>query len=150
MNIKELIDLDLINLELKATTKDAVIHELAGMLEQNHLLYNLEGFIDDIYERESICSTGIGFQIAIPHAKSVHVKVPSLVFGRSDEGIVYDSMDGDISKLFFMIAMPEEGINSHLKVLAMLSRRLMHEDFRDQLKEAKTKSEVLELIYTMN
>ena len=150
MNIKELIHLDLINLSLKSTTKDAVIHELADMLVQNNSLIHLEGFIDDIYARESICSTGIGYQIAIPHAKSIHVRVPSVVFGRSDEGIVYDSMDGDVSKLFFMIAMPEEGINSHLRVLAMLSRRLMHEDFRDELKEAKTKTEVLELIYTMN
>lgn len=150
MNIKELIHLDLINLELKSTTKDAVIHELANMFQQNNSLIHLEGFIDDIYARESICSTGIGYQIAIPHAKSIHVRVPSVVFGRSDEGIVYDSMDGDVSKLFFMIAMPEEGINSHLRVLAMLSRRLMHEDFRDALKEAKTKAEVLELIYTMN
>lgn len=150
MDIKALIGLDLITLDLKASTKDGVIRELAAMLNQKNHLSNLEGFIDDVYDRESICSTGIGFQIAIPHAKSVHVLVPSVVFGRSDSGIDYDSMDGDISKLFFMIAMPEEGINSHLRVLAMLSRRLMHEDFRDALKEAKTKAEVLELIYTMN
>jgi fructose-specific phosphotransferase system IIA component len=150
MNIKELIHLDLINLELKSTTKDEVIHELAGMLAKENHLFHLEGFIEDIYAREAICSTGIGYQIAIPHAKSVHVRVPSVVFGRKDEGIIYDSMDGDVSKLFFMIAMPEEGINSHLKVLAMLSRRLMHEDFRDALKEAKTPKEVLDLIYTMN
>lgn len=150
MKIKELIHLGLIELNLSSTTKDGVIRELADILDKNRRLSDLEGFIDDIYDRESIVSTGIGYQIAIPHAKSVHVTFPSVVFGRKDEGIVYDSMDGDIAKLFFMIAMPEEGINSHLKVLAMLSRKLMHEDFRESLKEARTKEEVLALIYTMD
>lgn len=149
MVIKELIQPHYIELHLKANTKREAIEKMAKILEASKAIDQLEGFLKDIYEREAIISTGIGYGIAIPHAKSVHVLTPSVVFARSDEGIDFEAMDGKDSHLLFMIAMPEDGTNAHLKVLAMLSRKLMHRDFREALLEAKTEKEVLDLLYTM-
>jgi fructose-specific phosphotransferase system IIA component len=150
MVMKELINLSLINLILKAKTKQDAIEELATLLLDQDIVDDFKGFLDDIYAREAIFSTGIGYGIAIPHAKSKHVKKPSVAFARSDEGVWFDAMDSKNANLFFMIAMPEDGTNAHLKVLAMLSRKLMHESFREALLEAKTNEEALALLETMS
>jgi PTS system nitrogen regulatory IIA component len=150
MIIQELIQPSYINLNLNAKNKREVMEAMAVMLEKEKAIDDLEGFLQDIYEREAIMSTGIGYGIAIPHAKSSHVKIPSVIFARSDEGIAFDAMDGKDAHLFFMIAMPEDGTNAHLKVLAMLSRKLMHLAFRESLREATSKEEVLKLLYTMD
>lgn len=150
MVIQELINLNNIELQFNPHTKDEAIEALAKILLKNQEINDLKGFLNDVYEREAITSTGIGYGIAIPHAKSSHVLIPSVIFARSDEGVPFDAMDGKDAHLFFMIAMPEDGTNAHLKVLAMLSRKLMHSDFREALLDAKTKEEVLTLLYTMN
>jgi fructose-specific phosphotransferase system IIA component len=150
MDIHHLINEDLIITELKASSKHEMILALAYKLSDSNRLISTEGFIEDIYKREFIDSTAIGYKIAIPHAKSSHVKLPSLVFAKSTEGIDCNAIDGDLSHLFFMIAMPEEGVNTHLKVLAMISRKLMQESFRQALLDAKTKEEILNLIYKID
>ncbi len=150
MVIQELMNLKNIELDFQAKSKTEALDTLAQILLKNKAIDDLTGFLDDVYERESITSTGIGFGIAIPHAKSSHVTIPSVIFARSDEGIPFDAMDGKDAHLFFMIAMPEDGTNAHLKVLAMLSRKLMHSDFREALLETKTKEDILKLLYTMN
>jgi len=150
MIIQELIQPSYINLNLNAKNKREVMEAMARMLEKEKAIDDLEGFLEDIYAREAIMSTGIGYGIAIPHAKSSHVKIPSVIFARSDEGIAFDAMDGKDAHLFFMIAMPEDGTNAHLKVLAMLSRKLMHQAFRESLREATSIEEVLKLLYTMD
>ncbi len=146
MKISELIDLPLIKLSLEAKSKDQVIKELSNILLDNKRISDLKLFIEDVYEREALGSTGIGFKIAIPHTKSKYVTKPSLVFGKSVNGIEYESLDGDPAELFFLIAMPEVGANTHLQALALLSRNLIHEEFREQLLEAKTKEEVLKIL----
>lgn len=150
MHIEDLIKEENVLLDFDADTKEEAIQHLAEALFTHHKIDDLDGFLKDIYERESITSTGIGFGIAIPHAKSSHVIIPSVVFARSVEGIPFDAMDGKDAHLFFMIAMPEDGTNAHLKVLAMLSRKLMHEDFRTSLRDVSSIDEALQLLHTMN
>ncbi|MDO9628478.1 MAG: PTS sugar transporter subunit IIA [Acholeplasmataceae bacterium] len=149
LTIHELTNLSLIHIDLKSLTKDGVLFELAHYLHKENRIADTKLFLDDIYEREAIVSTGIGMKIAIPHAKSKHVLIPSVIFGKSEKGIEFNSLDSKPAHLFFMIAMPEDSANQHLKVLALLSRKLMHESFREALMQAKTKEEVLALLYTM-
>lgn len=150
MKISELIDLPLIQLDLHSKSKDQVIRELCDILKSENRISDLDLFIDDVFEREALGSTGIGFKIAIPHTKSKYVTQPSLVFGRTDHGVEFESLDNEPARLFFLIAMPEAGSNSHLRVLALLSRNLIHEEFRDQLLEAKTAKEALEILHTID
>ncbi len=150
MKISELIDLPLIKLNLESKSKDQVIKELSNILLENKCISDLKLFIEDVHEREALGSTGIGFKIAIPHTKSKYVTKPSLVFGKSVNGIDYESLDGDPAELFFLIAMPEAGSNKHLQALALLSRNLIHEEFREQLLKAKTKEKVIKILKTID
>jgi len=150
MKINELTSLELIELSLKAKTKDQVLKELANILYENKRVSDLDKFVEDIYERETLGSTGIGFKIAIPHTKSKYVTKPSLVFGKTKNGIDYESLDNIPAELFFLIAMPAEKSNTHLHALAILSRNLIHEEFREQLLIADSKEKVLEIINSID
>jgi PTS system fructose-specific IIC component len=143
MKIKELMSEDIVTLDVQSDSKTDVIKELATLLFDADRITNLDGFIEEIEKREALGSTGVGFGVAIPHAKTKFVKHPSLAFGRRSTGIDYDSLDGEPTDLFFMIAAPEGGENLHLKTLAKLSRGLMDEDFRTSLRQAKTKKELI-------
>jgi fructose-specific phosphotransferase system IIA component len=137
-------------LSLNARSKDGVFHELALLLHRNDRISDYSHFIEDVYEREDMGTTGFGFGIAIPHAKSPYVKIPSVCFGKSEQGISYDSIDGNPVYLVFMIAMPETDSKQHLTTLAWISRNLMHESFRKKLMEAKTPEEVINIILRAN
>ncbi len=144
--IQELFTKDLMIDALKATTKDEVIKEMVEQLDTAGKLINKAAFLDAVFAREAEYSTGIGMGIAIPHGKSKGVKVPSLVFARSEAGVDYESMDGEPAYLFFMVAVPESANEDHLKILGLLSRKLMHKETREQLMAAESYEKVIEII----
>jgi fructose-specific phosphotransferase system IIA component len=146
MKISELIGNEIVTLDIKAKTKDDVINELVDLLYKDNRISEVEGFRQEILKRESLGSTGIGYGVAIPHAKTEFVIKPSLVFGLSEEGVEYDSLDGKVAHIFFMIAAPKEGANLHLQTLAKLSRKLVHKEFRESLKTVQTKEELLNIL----
>ncbi|MNW47624.1 PTS system mannose-specific EIIBCA component [compost metagenome] len=85
--------------------------------------------------------------VAVPHGKSAAVRKPRVVFGIKPEGVDWSSADGSPAKLIFMIAVPAENKgNEHLKILQMLSRKLMDDGFREQLLQVKSKQEAYELL----
>ncbi|ADH98453.1 PTS fructose transporter subunit IIABC [Salisediminibacterium selenitireducens] len=146
MKITELIQRGTIALNLQASSKEDVIKELADVLDREGKLADKDEFINAIQAREDQTSTGIGESVAIPHAKTSAVKEPAIVFGRSQAGIDYDSLDGQPAKLFFMIAATEGANRFHLDALSRLSTFLMDEAFRDALLKADTEDDVLRLI----
>lgn len=99
----------------------------------------------DILKREAESSTGMGEGIAIPHAHDTAVKKPAVMFARSVNGVDYRSMDGQPAHLFFMIAAPEGGDNTHLQALAALSQVLMNPDVVNALKAADTPQKVQDI-----
>ncbi|MCZ0702138.1 PTS system fructose-specific IIC component [Natronobacillus azotifigens] len=146
MKVTDLLKKETITLELRSSTKATVIDELITTLDQAGRLTNKTTFKQDILKRENHTSTGIGEGIAIPHAKSPAVKTPSIVFGRSKNGIDYDSLDGKPSHLFFMIAASEGANNEHLDTLARLSSMLMDPAFRETLLNASSKEQIIDAI----
>lgn len=146
MKITGLMTKDIMCLDLESTKKKEVIKELSQMLFDADKVSNLDKFVTEIESREQLGTTGVGYGVAIPHAKTKFVKTPALAFGKSSQGIDYDSMDGEDAHIFFMIAAPADGANLHLQTLAKLSRKLIDEDFRDRLHKATTKEEVLEIL----
>ncbi|MGB9803412.1 PTS sugar transporter subunit IIA [Desulfofundulus sp.] len=144
MDIRDLITKQLITLRLLSREKKAIIEELSTLLMENGYLTDLETFVQDVLKREELGTTGIGFGVAIPHAKSAAVKRSALAFARPVCGVEWDSLDGRPVHLVFLIAVPAESAgNEHLKILSALSRKLIHEDFRRVLQEAKDESDVL-------
>lgn len=146
MRITDLLKEDIMILPVKANTKDGVIDELIAKLDAAGRLHSMEGMKEAILAREAQGSTGIGEGIAIPHAKTAAVKIPSISFGYSKEGIDYNSLDGQKAHLFFMIAATADANQAHLQTLARLSELLMDEELRKQLLQAVSAKQVLELI----
>ncbi|TDX45303.1 PTS sugar transporter subunit IIA [Orenia marismortui] len=146
MKISNLMSKDLIKLKLDSNTKNEVLSEMVDLLDQAERITSKEDFYQTILEREEKSTTGVGNGVAIPHGKSSVVKEPTLVFAKSEEGVEFGSFDDKPAKIFFMIAVPEGKNDDHLKVLAKLSRKLMHADFREALLSVDTKEELLKVI----
>jgi nitrogen PTS system EIIA component len=141
MKIMDIIDIDLINADLKARNKQEVLGELAGMVAKKEGL-DISALIPVLEEREKLGSTGIGDGIAIPHGKLKGLKKLVASFGRSAKGIKFDSIDGKPARLFFLLMAPENTAGMHLKALARISRLLKDTKFRERLLESKTTQEV--------
>ena len=146
MRVTEMLHADTVILDLEAVTKKGVINELADRLDHVGKLNDVEVFKKEIWQREKEGSTGIGDGVAIPHAKTDAVKTPVIVFGRSERGIDYESLDGKPSHLFFMIGVPYGTHNDYLDTLAGLASMLMSHDFREQLLQASDTEEILTLM----
>lgn len=146
MNIAEIMNEKMVKLQLESKDKVSVIRELAELLNENGKLYDKEKYIEAVLKREEEYSTGVGMGIAIPHGKSSAVKEPSIAFGRSIEGIDYGSLDGLPAQLFFIIAVPENSNDEHLRLLGQISRKLMHRETREKLLNAETFNEIIEAL----
>ncbi|APB68951.1 PTS mannose transporter subunit IIABC [Paenibacillus polymyxa] len=145
--LTDIVTMDLINLDLEGTTRDAVVDEMIGALERTGAVSSASDFKQAILAREEEGSTGIGMNIAIPHGKSEAVLKPSVVFGIKQGGVDWNSADGSEAKLIFMIAVPRNSKeNAHLKVLQMLSRKLMDDHFRETLLAVVSKEEAYQLL----
>jgi PTS system fructose-specific IIC component len=148
--IEKLVDItnvELMNINLAGTTRDAVIDELIEKFDLQGILTSKDEYKQAILNREEQSSTGLGMNIAIPHGKSNAVKRPAVAFGIKRAGVDWNSLDGTDAKLIFMIAVPEENAgDAHLKILQMLSRKLMDEDFRNQLLNVSSKQEAMAVL----
>lgn len=145
MNINELLKKDVMIMDLKATTKEGVIDEMVQDLYDHGYITDIDTFKKGILAREAQTSTGLGDGIAMPHAKNEAVKEATVVFAKSNQGVDYESLDGQPAYLFFMIAAPANANDTHLQALAALSRLLINPEFIQQLKDAKTPDEVQQL-----
>ncbi|ALS73991.1 PTS fructose transporter subunit IIA [Planococcus rifietoensis] len=146
MRITQLLTENTIILDLKAGSKREVLDELAGQLDRAGKLNDKKQFTKDILAREEQSTTGIGDTIAIPHAKSEAVKTPAIAFGRSFDGIDFESLDGQPAQLFFMIAATAGANDDHLEALSRLATFLMDEKFRVNILEAESKQQVLDIV----
>lgn len=146
MRITQLLTEQTIILDLKAGSKQEVLAEMISQLDKAGKLTDSKLFQADILAREEQSTTGIGDGIAIPHAKSKAVKSPAIGFGRSREGLDYQSLDSQPAHLFFMIAATEGANDDHLEALSRLATFLMDSKFRDRMLAATTKEEVLQAV----
>lgn len=144
MDIGKLLTPNRISFQLKGRTKEEAIEELIEILYKDGTIKNKEDFKIAVMKREEEFSTGIGHGIGIPHGKSEAVNEASIAFGISQDGIDFDSMDGQPVNLLFLIAVPNKSDDVHLKILSYISRRLMHDDVREKLIKAKTYAQILE------
>ncbi|WP_274559193.1 fructose-specific PTS transporter subunit EIIC [Streptomyces spiramyceticus] len=132
---------------LESHDKDAAIREMAELLATTGNVRDVDELVRVALAREDQGTTGLGEEIAIPHAKTDAVSAPTVGFARSAEGIEWGSLDGTKAKLVFMISVPEAAAgDEHLRILAMLSRKLMDTDFRARLSTAPDEAAVLKVL----
>ena len=130
-------------LDLQATTKEAAIDEMINSLVDNGVVTDFDVFKAGIMGREAQTSTGLGDGIAMPHSKNAAVKEATVLFAKSNKGVDYESLDGQPTDLFFMIAAPEGANDTHLAALAELSKYLMQAGFADRLRKVTSPDEVI-------
>ena len=146
MKITDLLSKDAIKLNGIANSKQDAINKLVDLMAKNGNLTNKEKYTQVVLKREEEGSTGIGEGIAIPHGKTDAVSKPGLSAMVINDGVEFDSLDGQPAKLLFLIAAPNTKDNVHLDVLSRLSTLLMDTEFRKSLMEAKTPEEFLRCI----
>ena len=145
MKIQDLLRKDVMLLDLQATEKTAVIEEMIQSLVKHGYVTDFETFKEGILAREALTSTGLGDGIAMPHSKNAAVKEATVLFAKSNKGVDYESLDGQPTDLFFMIAAPEGANDTHLAALAELSQYLMKDGFAEKLRKVSSPDEVIAL-----
>ena len=143
MKIQDLLNKNVMLLDLQATTKEAAIDEMINSLVDNGVVTDFDVFKAGIMAREAQTSTGLGDGIAMPHSKNAAVKEATVLFAKSNKGVDYESLDGQPTDLFFMIAAPEGANDTHLAALAELSKYLMQDGFADRLRKVTSPDEVI-------
>jgi len=146
MQISSLLDKRAIEPNLRSRNKQEVLEELTSLLEKTGKVGNKGEFLKVIREREELGSTGIGYNIAIPHARSSGIKSLVGSFGVTKEGIDFDALDKEPVHLFFMLAAPQDAGGDYLKALAIVSRFLRRRRVRQALMKANTVEEVEQII----
>ncbi|MCC0700492.1 fructose-specific PTS transporter subunit EIIC [Clostridioides sp. ZZV15-6383] len=141
--IGQILRSDCIILDKQLQTKKDVIDYMANHLYQGNYINDKEKFIVDINKREKESSTNMGNLIVIPHAKSSSVKQPVMMYLRTDKEITDN--DGQKIRSFFMIAVPESGLDEHLKIISKLATYLMDENLLKHLLSAETPYEILNI-----
>jgi PTS system nitrogen regulatory IIA component len=134
--------------DLASRTKKSVLEELCSpaLIMAPGLCLPL--LINVLQERERLGSTGIGDGVAIPHGKLAALEQLILVFGRSRDGIDFDSLDGRPAHLFFLVLAPGNSAGMHLKALARISRLLKSQSVRSELMQALDAKQILKIIKT--
>lgn len=145
MSTSSLITPGLVGIDLTAVDRDDVTRQLIDLLVAEGRVTDAEGFHADVRAREAQMATGMPGGVGLPHARSEHVTVPSLAVGRVPAGVDFGAPDGPAT-LVFLIAAPASGDSDHLKILASLARRLVHESFRTSLREAPDAATVAEIV----
>jgi fructose PTS system EIIA component len=146
MTIDDITGTALVTLQLAADDRWAAIDHLAGLLQADGRLTDRAAYVKAVREREEAGATGMEMGIAIPHAKSAGVQAPSVAFGRATGGVEFGAADGTPADLVFLIAAPEGESDLHITLLSRLARKLVHEEFRDALRQAATPEDVIAII----
>lgn len=148
MLIMDFLSKKAIVMDIKSTKKADIIKELvdalieAGEVDKRHC----NKLVEALMNREALGSTAIGQGIAIPHAKSDCVTKLIAAFGLSKKGIDFDSLDGELIHIFFLLLAPQDSAGPHLKALARISRLLKDKYFRDMLRNCQDEKAVVKII----
>ncbi len=145
MKILDVLKKKAILADLKAKDKKGVLEELVTPVARIANL-NRDDLIRVLLERERLGSTGIGGGIGIPHGKMKGLDNLVVGFGLSKKGIDFESIDGRLSYIFFLLITPEDSTGLHLKALARISRILKNDLFKENLLKASNRDEIYKII----
>lgn len=146
MKLSKFCGEELINLDLKSKSKEEAIRELVALASRSKLVKDEKELLSAVLEREKLVTTGVGYGVAFPHAKTRATRGVVIAFGRSKSGLDFEAMDKKPVNLFFLIAAPEDAIGAHLNVMAQLSFIMKDEKNRKRFLDVKNPGELLETL----
>lgn len=147
MNIEEVLSVNLIVLDMKASNKEEAIRELTEILYKEGKISDKELFVKDVYLREAEGQTGLGNHIAIPHGKSDAVQVTSIVFGRTSNSLLWESPDNKPVHVVILFAVRNvDKTTVHLKLLSQVAMALADDETLEKLLTTQDKKEIIRLL----
>ena len=146
MKIKDVLKKEAIIPGLESKTKPDVIRELARYTASLYPGLSAEKLAEVLIEREKLCSTAVDAGVAIPHGKLGGISSPVLAFGRSIEGVPFESLDGGLTHLFILLVAPENSAGAHLKLLARISKVFKSPALREEIMKAQSAEEIYRII----
>ena len=145
MNLLDYLDPALIDLHLQGRSKEQVLANLVALLAARGRIQHREALLESLLEREGLGSTGIGHGVAIPHGRCAERARPAIALARSEHEVDFDSIDGQPTRLFFLLVAPENGSNEHLHLLARIAHLMRDAATRAQLLALDSTEQVVEL-----
>lgn len=133
-------------IDIQSNDKKGALKELLEIICEDELITNPKIFSKEIFKREQLMSTGIGYGIAIPHARHKTVKDFVMAIGRKREGLEYGSIDDKPVKLIFMIGASDKQDKDYIRVLSRLVLRLKNKEFVDKMLSVEKPKDIYELI----
>lgn len=146
MKITDILKKEHIIDNLVSTDKASTLEELSSFLKNKGLVSNKETLLNALMGRELLGSTGIGENVAIPHAKISEIDQIITMFGRSIEGIEFDSLDKKPVHFIYLVVAPMNSSGQHLKVLARISRLLKNKPLRESIISATETNQIYSII----
>jgi nitrogen PTS system EIIA component len=146
MKISEILKPEHTIKDLNSLDKNAVLDELSTFLEKKGAITSKEILLTALIEREKLGSTGIGENVAIPHAKINDIDKIITVFGRSKNGVEFESLDKKPVNFIFLVLAPENSTSLHLKALARISRLFKNSSLRESVLVANEADEIYSIL----
>jgi nitrogen PTS system EIIA component len=133
MRIEDILRESCVVSNIKSKSKKEALFELVSVLKEANLIDDVGKVVDIVLEREKLGSTGIGDGVAIPHGKMKGINNILCVFGKSKNGVDFDSVDRKPVRIFFLLLAPEDSATLHLKTLSRISKLLRDPSFKKRL-----------------
>ncbi len=146
MKLNDILVREACIVEMKARTKKEALRELSAVLAGSVKNLDAAGLLDMLLEREKLGTTAMGDGIAIPHARIESLDRLLVGFGRSRQGVDFDSVDGKLTHLFFLLVAPGKEGSAHLLTLARLSRLLSSPEFRSKLLDLESSDDLFRVL----
>jgi PTS system nitrogen regulatory IIA component len=146
MKIDEILSKDSIIANLVGTNKEEVLHEITSSLQDLKLIKDKETLFNTLMEREKLGSTGIGENVAIPHGKSNELSQIIIFFGRSLDGVDFESLDQKPVHFVCMVIAPSNSTGQHLKALARISRLFKNQSLRESILKLQDANQIYSLL----
>ncbi|MCP4294829.1 MAG: PTS sugar transporter subunit IIA [Proteobacteria bacterium] len=146
MQLYDYLSADGVSFDISGDNKREILEQLSEVLLKKVPIQNARTLVDQLVDREDLSTTGIGFEVAVPHCKSPEINTLQVVIGRSQNGLDFGSLDGKPVKIFFLLIAPEQSSSEHLKALAKIARLSKNDTIRKGLLDCKTALEIVEYI----
>lgn len=143
---REIAAAHLVRLGSDSASREEAVKELLDLLDLDGRLEDADAAEEAVWAREGIRTTAIGFGVAIPHAKCDAVRAASVALLRFKAPVDWDAPDGEPVDLAILLAVPAQGGQEHLRMLAGLSRSIVHEEFRARLRDESSPERIAALL----
>ncbi|HOH97674.1 MAG TPA: PTS sugar transporter subunit IIA [Candidatus Cloacimonadota bacterium] len=142
-HFEEYMRVDNIFLDFHAENKYDAIRILSENAKDLKLVRDARWLYEVVVAREELISTAIGNGVALLHPRHLHpskIKSPSILFGRSDEGVDFDAPDNKPVNIFFMLLLHND--KQHLFSLSYISKLIMNPEILSSFSSAVTPAEI--------